>query len=287
MLWEEWDALVFLAMPMIETLKELELLGLKIHDLSMMDSSRQLLTMRHQRRVQITDPLMVQEAKVSSKLEILNDEVKAYKMRRMALLEEAIPKWIMKSTENLTQIFVSFSFSQLFYHFHVSFLLQSSTRAASVCCTLTIARSVKTVVDCKELMLMLNTIYRKFDAVLAEFSVCKLLASINNYQFVVGIPFNSSLVANMAVLIAERLLDVAKLGSTEATTVRNQDSGKKSNYKNLIISDIQIAIDLGAINASIMVVTIPRFAAIGKPVLNSQQIAQIAIVSFFSNQNFQ
>ena len=116
MLWEEWDALVFLAMPMIETLKELELLGLKIHDLSMMDSSRQLLTMRHQRRDQIADPLMVQEAKVSSKLEILNDEVKAYKMRRVVLLEEAIPKWIMKSSDNWTQLFV-FSYQPKFFLF--------------------------------------------------------------------------------------------------------------------------------------------------------------------------
>ena len=129
----------------------------------------------------------------------------------------------------------------------------------------------------------LNTVHRKFDAVLAEFSVCKLLASINNYQFVVGIPFNSSLVANMGILIAERLLEVIKLGATDVATSQKLENGKTLRAianKNTVISDIQIAMDLGPINAAILAVTIPRFVALGKPVFNTQQISQIAIVSF-------
>ena len=55
---EEIDCIIFMAMPMVESVPQLMQLGLKVHELSMADTTRDLLTYKHNRTAG-KDPLLV------------------------------------------------------------------------------------------------------------------------------------------------------------------------------------------------------------------------------------
>lgn len=231
----DWDAIIFLATPVLENLELMFNTGFYINDLSMHDSSRDLVLVGTQQSAELK--LALDQEKTKSKA--LEDSMKKLdvEMKRTdQLLYQMIPKKIadrLRSGEAVMNLCEVVSSCTILFSDVVGF--------TSTCSQL----------SPMEVVSMLNTMYTKFDKCLEQHDVYKVETIGDAYMVVSGLPERTN---NHAVEIVEYAFDMLNA----IATIPNPATGEPMR--------IRVGCHSGPVVAGVVGLKMPRYCLFGDTV---------------------
>ncbi|XP_069762917.1 soluble guanylate cyclase 88E-like isoform X1 [Narcine bancroftii] len=231
----EWESIIFLGTPVMENLGAMFKTGLYINDLSMHDSSRDLVLAGTQQSEELKRAL-IQEQKKSSKLEE-SMKMLDYEMKKTDdLLYRMIPKPVAKS---LRKGVPSVNTCEVFPD--VTILFSDVVGFTRICSHITPMQVVS----------MLNTMYTLFDTLSEKHRVFKVETIGDAYMVVAGVPEKTMFHAHN---ICDMALDM----------VRSIDHLKDPSTGNNI--QIRVGVHSGMVVAGVVGHKMPRFGLYGDTV---------------------
>ncbi|XP_048399583.1 soluble guanylate cyclase 88E-like isoform X1 [Stegostoma tigrinum] len=231
----EWESIIFLGTPVMESLGAMFKTGLYINDLSMHDSSRDLVLAGTQQSEELKRAL-IQEQKKSSKLEE-SMKMLDYEMKKTDdLLYRMIPKPVAKS---LRKGLPSVNTCEVFPD--VTILFSDVVGFTRICSHITPMQVVS----------MLNTMYTLFDTLSEKHRVFKVETIGDAYMVVAGVPEKTKYHAHN---ICDMALDM----------VRSIDHLKDPSTGNNI--QIRVGVHSGMVVAGVVGHRMPRFGLYGDTV---------------------
>ncbi|CAF1038249.1 unnamed protein product [Rotaria magnacalcarata] len=239
----EWKAIVYLATPILENLDVMINTGLFINDLSMHDSSRDLVLAGTQQSAELKLALD-QEKQKSKALEESMKKLDSEMRRTDLLLYQMIPKKIAdrlrngEKTANLCETFES-----------CTILFSDVVGFTSICALLTPM----------EVVSILNEMYTKFDKCLENHNCYKVETIGDAYMLVSGLPERARNHAAEIIDMAFDMLDAI-------ITVSNPTSNERLK--------IRIGCHSGPVVAGIAGIKMPRYCLFGDTVTQANIIEQ-------------
>lgn len=233
---EEWDSMVYLATPIIETLDMMHSLGLYINDLSMHDSSRDLVLAGTQQSAELRLALD-QELLKSAKLEESMKELDIEKRRTDSLLYQMIPRSV---ADRLRQGEPALNTCEMFND--VSVLFSDVVGFTHIC----------SLISPMEVVTMLNNMYTAFDQISEQHNVYKVETIGDAYMVVSGVPERSK-------YHAEHVADLA-LDMISAMPTLVDPSASFPHLK------IRIGVHTGMVVAGVVGLKMPRYCLFGDTV---------------------
>lgn len=233
---EEWNSMVYLSTPIIEKLEMMHSLGLYINDLSMHDSSRDLVLAGTQQSAELRLALD-QELLKSAKLEESMKELDIEKRRTDSLLYQMIPRSV---ADRLRQGEPALNTCEMFHD--VSVLFSDVVGFTHIC----------SLISPMEVVTMLNNMYTAFDQISEEHNVYKVETIGDAYMVVSGVPERSKYHAEH---VADLALDMI---SAMPTLV---DPSKSSPHLR-----IRVGVHTGMVVAGVVGVKMPRYCLFGDTV---------------------
>lgn len=233
---KEWNSMVYLATPIIDTLDMLHSLGLYINDLSMHDSSRDLVLAGTQQSAELRlalDQELLKSAKLEESMKALDME----KRRTDSLLYQMIPRSV---ADRLRQGEPALNTCEMFHDVSVLF---SDVVGFTHICSLISPMGVVT---------MLNNMYTAFDQISEQHNVYKVETIGDAYMVVSGVPERSKYHAEH---VADLALDMI---SAMPTLV---DPSKSSPHLK-----IRIGVHTGMVVAGVVGLKMPRYCLFGDTV---------------------
>ncbi|XP_038651140.1 soluble guanylate cyclase 88E-like [Scyliorhinus canicula] len=231
----EWESIIFLGTPVMESLGAMFKTGLYINDLSMHDSSRDLVLAGTQQSEELKRAL-IQEQKKSSKLEE-SMKMLDYEMKKTDdLLYRMIPKPVAKS---LRKGLPSVNTCEVFPD--VTILFSDVVGFTRICSHITPMQVVS----------MLNTMYTLFDTLSEKHRVFKVETIGDAYMVVAGVPEKTKYHAHN---ICDMALDMVR------SIDHLKDPSTGSNIQ------IRVGVHSGMVVAGVVGHKMPRFGLYGDTV---------------------
>lgn len=233
---EDWQSMVYLATPIIEKLDVMCSLGLYINDLSMHDSSRDLVLAGTQQSAELRLALD-QELIKSAKLEESMKELDIEKRRTDSLLYQMIPRTV---ADRLRQGEPALNTCEMFHD--VSVLFSDVVGFTHIC----------SLISPMEVVTMLNNMYTVFDQISEQHNVYKVETIGDAYMVVSGVPERSMYHAeHVADLALDMIAAMPTLG----------DPSNSSEYLK-----IRIGVHTGMVVAGVVGLKMPRYCLFGDTV---------------------
>ncbi|CAH1785621.1 unnamed protein product [Owenia fusiformis] len=232
---KEWNAVVFLGTPVLDNLEAMHRSGLFINDLSMHDSSRDLVLAGTQQSAELKLALD-QEQQKSRKLEESMRKLDIEMRRTDSLLYQMIPKTVadrLRKGEDAMDTCEAFE--------QVTILFSDVVGFTSICSQITPMGVVS----------MLNAMYTKFDKLTEKHQVYKVETIGDAYMVVSGAPVRTKLHAQF---ICDMALDMVK-SMTEL-----DDPSTDGHMK------IRVGCHSGNVVAGVVGLKMPRYCLFGDTV---------------------
>ncbi|XP_013410650.1 soluble guanylate cyclase 88E isoform X3 [Lingula anatina] len=235
MFMEEWDSILFLGTPIMENLDVMFTTGLYINDLSMHDSSRDLVLAGTQQSAELKLALD-QEQQKNKKLEETMRKLDAEMKKTDSLLYQMIPKSVAdrlrkgEPAMNTCEVFES-----------VTILFSDVVGFTTICSQITPMQVVG----------MLNAMYTEFDQLSEKNQVYKVETIGDAYMVVAGAPIKTKYHAHHICNMAFDMLD-AMSNLTDPSTGGNMR--------------IRVGVHSGAVVAGVVGMKMPRYCLFGDTV---------------------
>lgn len=240
---QEWKSIIYLATPVLENLDVMFNTGLFINDLSMHDSSRDLVLAGTQQSAELKLALD-QERQKSKALEESMKKLDAEMKKTDLLLYQMIPKKVadrLRSGEKAASLCETFESCTILFSDVVGF--------TSICASLTPM----------EVVSILNEMYTKFDKCLETHNCYKVETIGDAYMLVSGLPERAR---NHAAEIIDMAFDMLD----SIVTVTNPTNNEKLK--------IRIGCHSGPVVAGIAGIKMPRYCLFGDTVTTANKMEQ-------------
>ncbi|XP_078670749.1 soluble guanylate cyclase 88E-like isoform X2 [Branchiostoma floridae x Branchiostoma belcheri] len=248
MFMEDWKSVIFIGTPIMENLEQMFMTGLYINDLSMHDSSRDLVLAGTQQSAELKLALD-QEQQKSSKLEesmrMLDVEMKKTDELLYQMIPKAVADRLRKGEASVETCESHAAYFQVFQE--VTILFSDVVGFTKICSRITPMQVVS----------MLNSMYTLFDQLTEKHNVYKVETIGDAYMVVSGAPektrFHAHYVADMALDMLRSMKHLQDPSTGDTLQIR-------------------IGIHSGAIVAGVVGITMPRYTVFGKDVTNASII---------------
>ncbi|XP_031549220.1 soluble guanylate cyclase 88E-like [Actinia tenebrosa] len=233
---EEWKSMAYLATPVIQNLDVMCRIGLFINDLSMHDSSRDLVLAGTQQSAELKLALD-QEVQKSAKLEESMRQLDIEKLRTDTLLYQMIPKTVadrLRKGEPALNTCETFS--------EVTILFSDVVGFTTIC----------SLISPMEVVTMLNCMYTTFDKLSEKHNVYKVETIGDAYMVVSGVPERTK-------YHAEHIADMALNVLTAMPNIK--DPAQLTEHL-----QVRIGVHTGTVVAGVVGLKMPRYCLFGDTV---------------------
>ncbi|XP_067878559.1 soluble guanylate cyclase 88E-like [Heterodontus francisci] len=231
----QWDSLIFLGTPIIETVEDMIKMGVYVNDLNLHDSSRELILAGTQQSAELQLALDQERQKYSQLQEIIK-KLDEEKKRGDSLLYAMIPKAV---ADRLRKGVTALETCQVFPD--VTILFSDVVKFNEICIHITPMQ----VVD------MLNEIYIVFDTLSEKHSVYKVETIRDAYMVVAGVP-------NKTTFHAHHICDMAVDMLSSIDHLKDPSTGDNIQ--------IRVGIHSGMVVAGVVGLKMPRYCLFGDTV---------------------
>ncbi|XP_077576724.1 soluble guanylate cyclase 88E-like [Stigmatopora nigra] len=231
----QWDSLIFLGTPIIETVEDMIKMGVYVNDLNLHDSSRELILAGTQQSAELLLALDQEQQKYAQLQEIIK-KLDEEKKRGDSLLYAMIPKAV---ADRLRKGITALETCQVFPD--VTILFSDVVKFNEICIHITPMQ----VVD------MLNEIYIVFDTLSEKHNVYKVETIRDAYMVVAGVP-------NKTTFHAHHICDMALDMLSSIDHLKDPSTGDNIQ--------IRVGIHSGMVVAGVVGLKMPRYCLFGDTV---------------------
>nr|XP_023657026.1 soluble guanylate cyclase 88E-like isoform X3 [Paramormyrops kingsleyae] len=231
----QWDSLIFLGTPIIETVEDMIKMGVYVNDLNLHDSSRELILAGTQQSAELQLALDQEQQKYAQLQEIIK-KLDEEKKRGDSLLYAMIPKAV---ADRLRKGITALETCQVFPD--VTILFSDVVKFNEICIHITPMQ----VVD------MLNDIYIVFDTLSEKHHVYKVETIRDAYMVVAGVP-------NKTTFHAHHICDMALDMLSSIDHLKDPSTGDNIQ--------IRVGIHSGMVVAGVVGLKMPRYCLFGDTV---------------------
>ncbi|XP_048880379.1 soluble guanylate cyclase 88E-like isoform X1 [Brienomyrus brachyistius] len=231
----QWDSLIFLGTPIIETVEDMIKMGVYVNDLNLHDSSRELILAGTQQSAELQLALDQEQQKYAQLQEIIK-KLDEEKRRGDSLLYAMIPKAV---ADRLRKGITALETCQVFPD--VTILFSDVVKFNEICIHITPMQ----VVD------MLNEIYIVFDTLSEKHNVYKVETIRDAYMVVAGVP-------NKTTFHAHHICDMALDMLSSIDHLKDPSTGDNIQ--------IRVGIHSGMVVAGVVGLKMPRYCLFGDTV---------------------
>ncbi|XP_020509655.2 soluble guanylate cyclase 88E-like [Labrus bergylta] len=231
----QWDSLIFLGTPIIETVEDMIKMGVYVNDLNLHDSSRELILAGTQQSAELQLALDQEQQKYAQLMEIIK-KLDEEKKRGDSLLYAMIPKAV---ADRLRKGITALETCQVFPD--VTILFSDVVKFNEICIHITPMQ----VVD------MLNEIYIVFDTLSEKHNVYKVETIRDAYMVVAGVP-------NKTTFHAHHICDMALDMLSSIDHLKDPSTGDNIQ--------IRVGIHSGMVVAGVVGLKMPRYCLFGDTV---------------------
>ncbi|XP_072132213.1 soluble guanylate cyclase 88E-like [Mobula birostris] len=231
----QWDSLIFLGTPIIETVEDMIKMGVYVNDLNLHDSSRELILAGTQQSAELQLALDQEQQKYAQLQEIIK-KLDEEKKRGDSLLYAMIPKAV---ADRLRKGVTALETCQVFPD--VTILFSDVVKFNEICIHITPMQ----VVD------MLNEIYIVFDTLSEKHNVYKVETIRDAYMVVAGVP-------NKTTFHAHHICDMAVDMLSSINHLKDPSTGDNIQ--------IRVGIHSGMVVAGVVGLKMPRYCLFGDTV---------------------
>ncbi|XP_060678318.1 soluble guanylate cyclase 88E-like, partial [Hemiscyllium ocellatum] len=231
----QWDSLIFLGTPIIETVEDMIKMGVYVNDLNLHDSSRELILAGTQQSAELQLALDQERQKYAQLQEIIK-KLDEEKKRGDSLLYAMIPKAV---ADRLRKGITALETCQVFPD--VTILFSDVVKFNEICIHITPMQ----VVD------MLNEIYIVFDTLSEKHNVYKVETIRDAYMVVAGVP-------NKTTFHAHHICDMAVDMLSSIDHLKDPSTGDNIQ--------IRVGIHSGMVVAGVVGLKMPRYCLFGDTV---------------------
>ncbi|KAF0032118.1 hypothetical protein F2P81_016673 [Scophthalmus maximus] len=231
----QWDSLIFLGTPIIETVEDMIKMGVYVNDLNLHDSSRELILAGTQQSAELQLALDQEQQKYAQLQEIIK-KLDEEKKRGDSLLYAMIPKAV---ADRLRKGITALETCQVFPD--VTILFSDVVKFNEICIHITPMQ----VVD------MLNEIYIVFDTLSEKHNVYKVETIRDAYMVVAGVP-------NKTTFHAHHICDMALDMLSSIDHLKDPSTGDNIQ--------IRVGIHSGMVVAGVVGLKMPRYCLFGDTV---------------------
>ncbi|XP_046702051.1 soluble guanylate cyclase 88E-like [Silurus meridionalis] len=228
----QWDSLIFLGTPIIETVEDMIKMGVYVNDLNLHDSSRELILAGTQQSAELQLALDQEQQKYAQLQEIIK-KLDEEKKRGDSLLYAMIPKAV---ADRLRKGITALETCQVFPD--VTILFSDVVKFNEICIHITPMQ----VVD------MLNEIYIVFDTLSEKHNVYKVETIRDAYMVVAGVP-------NKTTFHAHHICDMALDMLSSIDHLKDPSTGDNIQ--------IRVGIHSGMVVAGVVGLKMPRYCLFG------------------------
>ncbi|XP_075995808.1 soluble guanylate cyclase 88E-like [Genypterus blacodes] len=228
----QWDSLIFLGTPIIETVEDMIKMGVYVNDLNLHDSSRELILAGTQQSAELQLALDQEQQKYKQLQEIIK-KLDEEKKRGDSLLYAMIPKAV---ADRLRKGITALETCQVFPD--VTILFSDVVKFNEICIHITPMQ----VVD------MLNEIYIVFDTLSEKHNVYKVETIRDAYMVVAGVP-------NKTTFHAHHICDMALDMLSSIDHLKDPSTGDNIQ--------IRVGIHSGMVVAGVVGLKMPRYCLFG------------------------
>ncbi|XP_038643014.1 soluble guanylate cyclase 88E-like [Scyliorhinus canicula] len=244
----QWDSLIFLGTPIIETVEDMIKMGVYVNDLNLHDSSRELILAGTQQSAELQLALDQERQKYGQLQEIIK-KLDEEKKRGDSLLYAMIPKAV---ADRLRKGVTALETCQVFPD--VTILFSDVVKFNEICIHITPMQ----VVD------MLNEIYIVFDTLSEKHNVYKVETIRDAYMVVAGVP-------NKTTLHAHHICDMAVDMLSSIDHLKDPSTGDNIQ--------IRVGIHSGMVVAGVVGLKMPRYCLFGDTVNTASRMESNGVVS--------
>ncbi|XP_061885710.1 soluble guanylate cyclase 88E-like [Entelurus aequoreus] len=231
----QWDSLIFLGTPIIETVEDMIKMGVYVNDLNLHDSSRELILAGTQQSAELQLALDQEQQKYAQLQEIIK-KLDEEKKRGDSLLYAMIPKAV---ADRLRKGITALETCQVFPD--VTILFSDVVKFNEICIHITPMQ----VVD------MLNEIYIVFDTLSEKHNVYKVETIRDAYMVVAGVP-------NKTTFHAHHICDMALDMLSSIDHLKDPSTGDNIQ--------IRVGVHSGMVVAGVVGLKMPRYCLFGDTV---------------------
>ncbi|XP_037640570.1 soluble guanylate cyclase gcy-31-like [Sebastes umbrosus] len=228
----QWDSLIFLGTPIIETVEDMIKMGVYVNDLNLHDSSRELILAGTQQSAELQLALD-QEQQKYAQLMLIIKKLDEEKKRGDSLLYAMIPKAV---ADRLRKGITALETCQVFPD--VTILFSDVVKFNEICIHITPMQ----VVD------MLNEIYIVFDTLSEKHNVYKVETIRDAYMVVAGVP-------NKTTFHAHHICDMALDMLSSIDHLKDPSTGDNIQ--------IRVGVHSGMVVAGVVGLKMPRYCLFG------------------------
>uniref|UniRef100_W5MM19 guanylate cyclase n=1 Tax=Lepisosteus oculatus TaxID=7918 RepID=W5MM19_LEPOC len=232
----QWDSLIFLGTPIIETVEDMIKMGVYVNDLNLHDSSRELILAGTQQSAELQLALDQEQQKYAQLQEIIK-KLDEEKKRGDSLLYAMIPKAV---ADRLRKGITALETCQVVFP-DVTILFSDVVKFNEICIHITPMQ----VVD------MLNEIYIVFDTLSEKHNVYKVETIRDAYMVVAGVP-------NKTTFHAHHICDMALDMLSSIDHLKDPSTGDNIQ--------IRVGIHSGMVVAGVVGLKMPRYCLFGDTV---------------------
>jgi len=240
---EEWDAALFLGVPVMEDLDKMFKTGLFINDLSMHDSSRDLVLAGTQQQVELKMAMALDKSK-SAKLDVVSKNMGAMETKVMSLMNSSLPRAISRNIIKKEPI------EQFSAVYEATSILVSEISGFNNCVQST---------SPKQAMAMLNKMLELFDALSVKNKCNKIDCRNNEFMVCCGAPVPTKY---HAVYVCDLAVDMMA-ACAQIPDPSNGGAPLK----------VKIGINTGSVMGGVYGTRIPQFDILGENVIAASQLA--------------
>ncbi|MBN3300026.1 GCY8E cyclase, partial [Amia calva] len=244
----QWDSLIFLGTPIIETVEDMIKMGVYVNDLNLHDSSRELILAGTQQSAELQLALDQEQQKYAQLQEIIK-KLDEEKKRGDSLLYAMIPKAV---ADRLRKGIGALETCQVFPD--VTILFSDVVKFNEICIHITPMQ----VVD------MLNEIYIVFDTLSEKHNVYKVETIRDAYMVVAGVP-------NKTTFHAHHICDMALDMLSSIDHLKDPSTGDNIQ--------IRVGIHSGMVVAGVVGLKMPRYCLFGDTVNTASRMESNGVVS--------